>query len=454
MMDLSGRSLMAERCTGSARRRREWRLRAQWRHEQRTVAVALAAATHHGAQRGERRDLHEATGTEDRQCRGHVRCSTEPDDECCARKNSGARGLTGFTRSGRRNGFSGAPWNRTSTTRSSCRRLTFQCRRWKTSWWRYAGSSISSIPSRLSKCPRSPFPVILAGAVCVSLRRRQNSWWKFRRSYPTLRCTGLWSRTWSFQFLMIVIASVVVFSVYTRQSSGAEHFPAATAEQIVHIPVPRGGRVLHPASSSFSHFSLREKVRRWVRIWGRNCADFTSSTPAAQLEDSSRTQLVCGCSFQVVGGNFWARTQKSGGLGEGWDGALVMRQPTTTFGRISSCFPVLCARAVRTWNLVHNFLCLCFWQLLFRASGYRWEGYGNLDFSGDVYFRWCNALYNSGYMLCVSSLVALDVFHTFSTLRRARILKRFFSIRFEWRSVHSRCFRLQLCFAWFALENT
>ena len=60
---------------------------------------------------------------------------------------------------------------------------------------------------------------------------------------------------------------------------------------------------------------------------------------------------------------------------------------------------------------------------------------GNLDFSGDVCFRWCNALYNSGYMLCVSTLVALDVFHTFSTLRQTRILKRFFSIRFEWRSV-------------------
>ena len=34
----------------------------------------------------------------------------------------------------------------------------------------------------------------------------------------------------------------------------------------------------------------------------------------------------------------------------------------------------------------------------------------------------------------------VDVFHTFSTLRQTRILKRFFSFRFEWRSVPSRCF--------------
>ena len=31
---------------------------------------------------------------------------------------------------------------------------------------------------------------------------------------------------------------------------------------------------------------------------------------------------------------FWAPIQKYGGLGDGWDGALVMRQPTSAFGRI------------------------------------------------------------------------------------------------------------------------
>ena len=53
----------------------------------------------------------------------------------------------------------------------------------------------------------------------------------------------------------------------------------------------------------------------------------------------------------------------------------------------------------------------------------------------------------SASVLCVT----MDVFHTFSTLRRTRILKRSFSIRFEWRSMPSRCFWLQFCFAGFAL---
>ena len=49
-MDSSGQQRMAARDAGSsARRRRERRLRAQWRHEQQSIARALAAAQHHSA---------------------------------------------------------------------------------------------------------------------------------------------------------------------------------------------------------------------------------------------------------------------------------------------------------------------------------------------------------------------------------------------------------------------
>ena len=94
----------------------------------------------------------------------------------------------------------------------------FLCRRWRANWWRCAGSSILTSTSWLSKCPKSPLhPVILAGAVCASRSRLQDSWWTCRRSYPTLSCTGLWSRTWTFQFLTVVVESVVVVSsVYTK----------------------------------------------------------------------------------------------------------------------------------------------------------------------------------------------------------------------------------------------
>ena len=42
-------------------------------------------------------------------------------------------------------------------------------------------------------------------------------------------------------------------------------------------------------------------------------------------------------------------------------------------------------------------------------------------------------------------------FTHFSTMRQTRILMRFFSSRFEWRSVPSRRFWLQSCYARFAL---
>ena len=44
--------------------------------------------------------------------------------------------------------------------------------------------------------------------------RRQNCWWKCRRSYPILPfCSGLWSRTSTFQFL-IVQGESLIFKVF------------------------------------------------------------------------------------------------------------------------------------------------------------------------------------------------------------------------------------------------
>ena len=206
-----------------------------------------------------------------------------------------------------------------------------------------------------------------------------------------------------------------------------------TAEQIVDTPVPRDSRVLHPASSSFglpvwqikgffALFPEGKKRALGLALGGRNCSP-SRAHPRRRLSwrISSRMQPVCGCAFQTVGGNFWGLIQKFGGLGEGWDGAFVMRQPTTTFGRISSCFPVLCARAVRTWNLVHFFLCPRFWQSLFWVSGlgvaYVYE---NWILREMTFLRGCNAWYNSGYMFCVSTLVALEEFTQF--LRDGRLV--------------------------------
>ena len=136
-------------------------------------------------------------------------------------RNSEEGGLTGSLRSGRRSGISGAAWYRLSTVRIPCRRR-LSCRQFDI-----------HPPSRLSKCPRPHLhPVILAGALCVSRGSWRDSWWKCRRSYPPLRCMGLWSRTWTFQFLMVV--------------RGLQGFPgqestAFVGADRVDIPVPRSG---------------------------------------------------------------------------------------------------------------------------------------------------------------------------------------------------------------------
>ena len=76
---------------------------------------------------------------------------------------------------------------------------------------------------------------------------------------------------------------------------GAEHFPAATAEQIVDIPVPRGGRDLPSAASSvgllgkanqgfFAFSPVRNSAQLGPHSRSELGADFTSSTPAAELE--------------------------------------------------------------------------------------------------------------------------------------------------------------------------
>ena len=117
----------------------------------------------------------------------------------------------------------------------------------------------------------------------------------------------------------------------------------------------------------------------------------------------------------MVGGNFSARIQKYGGLGYGWASSCV------SLWELLEAFPDLCSCSshLESGTL---FQCPCIWQSLFPASGCCFW-LRKLDFSGEDFFRGGNAWYNSGCMPCVSTLVAMDELHTFSTLRRTRILK-------------------------------
>ena len=56
--------------------------------------------------------------------------------------------------------------------------------------------------SRLSKCRRSCHTMFLRDAR-VATPNWRNSWWKCRRSYPIPYCSGLWSSTSTFQFLVV-----------------------------------------------------------------------------------------------------------------------------------------------------------------------------------------------------------------------------------------------------------
>ena len=80
----------------------------------------------------------------------------------------------------------------------------FLCRRWWISCRTLSSSFVCShlIQSRLSKYPRSCLSMSPCARLCAS-RSWQNSWWKCRRSFPIPRCSGLWSSTSTFQFLVV-----------------------------------------------------------------------------------------------------------------------------------------------------------------------------------------------------------------------------------------------------------
>ena len=137
-MDLSGQPMVA-RASGAAQRRKLRRLRAALRHEQQSIAMALASALHHSADKT-----------------GHP---------------------VWVSRGSHRTRCSSAPWSKLPCSRF----WTVLCRKWWTSWWQCLLATICRLLTRLSKCPRSHTPPAVVVLFSVR-RRRRNSWWKCRRS--------------------------------------------------------------------------------------------------------------------------------------------------------------------------------------------------------------------------------------------------------------------------------
>ena len=106
-------------------------------------------------------------------------------------------------------------------------------------------------------------------------------------------------------------------------------------------------------------------------------------------------------------------------------------------------FPVLCARAVRSWNLVHYFFVSLLlavlvpgvWVLLMSSK---------IGFFGRRLSSWVQCLVQQWIHVLRQYSGDFGRIYTFSTWWQTRSLKLCFSIRFEWRSVPSRCFGCSL----------
>ena len=122
-----------------------------------------------------------------------------------------APGRTGSVRCpDRRSGICGAPWSRSSTQSLWCLFSMILCRQMVEQLpdvMRFF-DFLLPVPEQVSEVPK-----ILLDDVLCAIRSWRNSWWKCRRSYLIPGCSYEWSRTSTFQFL-VVEGESLVFKVF------------------------------------------------------------------------------------------------------------------------------------------------------------------------------------------------------------------------------------------------
>ena len=173
-------------------------------------------------------------------------------------------------------------------------------------WWKSCRRSMRRcLPSRLSTCPRSHRTGHRSawGTVCVS-RRWRTSWWMCPRSSPILRCTGLWSRTWTFQFS---VAGGGVFKGYAQNrmqlrlsSSKPLTFQFRVVEVFQALAPGQGSAAssCHVGAADdaglgfFFRTFPREKISAGFGPHSRSelAADFNPWTPAAYAESEPESE--------------------------------------------------------------------------------------------------------------------------------------------------------------------
>ena len=229
--------------TSSARRRRERRLRSWAKHERLSVAMALAEKLHHSANRTV------------------LPKKKEVEQDCALRGLKPARAGPGtqFLFVG---GVSVPEPVGEAQLQARVQRHTVeqriehtpyvQIRRWRTSCWLCSGPSTARLPSRLSKCPSCRVIRVLPVRL-VWEPQMANTWWMCRRCCR-MPCSssGMWSKSLTFQFLLVV---VVVFKILSRQDS-----TASSAEQIADSPFGGGLHGFLPGQVSTASASGVEQL--------------------------------------------------------------------------------------------------------------------------------------------------------------------------------------------------
>ena len=192
------------------------------------------------------------------------------------------------TLSGRKSGICGAPWSRSSTQSLWCLFSTILCRR----WWNTCRTPCAS--------PRSCSMTSPCAQFCV-LRSLRNSWWKCRRSYPIPGCRYEWSRTSTFQFL-VVEREFLVFKVFfpdrvqqRRLSRRSLTFPVEVfkvlildrVRQCLRLFTLQLVRTMTRMSLVKGFFALFPKIKKSAKLASHSGSELlpesSPSTPAAQL---------------------------------------------------------------------------------------------------------------------------------------------------------------------------
>ena len=198
------------RDTGSsaARRRRECRLRSWLRHERMTVRMELAAALHHSSFRRAGPETYDAP-------RSQMTANSREDSVYFDLYDEDTEGawpdrLVGVRPQERDQRHTVEQIVDTALIVPS---LDVPVQRVDNQLVEVCRQLDVHILEQVIEVPKSHLHPVIAGAVCASLSRRQNSWWKCRRSSPILLCcSGLWSRTSLLQFL--VVGETSVFKVF------------------------------------------------------------------------------------------------------------------------------------------------------------------------------------------------------------------------------------------------